>query len=577
MIYKIFPGREAKRHGFRKVIDYVLDNKKKGFILKSEEILSFGTASAEMSFTACRNPRVKRAVYHFTVAWGSDDRPNQGQMMQCVEEAIQELGLAEHQWIAASHVDATHDHIHVVANRVNPTTFKCASDSYDYRRLMTLARKQESDHGWTIAPQPSNNEMVSVGKFKIPERDLLPVKASPLTIRANAFDGKMSFQDWLSGEPRSALLKAMAQPFPSWYSIHNVLAEFAVRYEQFGEGASVYDSGNVKFRGRAGHLGRFATLPQLQKRLGEFKEPLPNTRMKLQHSYAQTIALMPSSVLSDSLTHNFEAERSAALKLNSETQNQRKCIQRSDERNRRLKINEKKVAALAELRKQDMSNEMKRLALAIIKYSAHQAHGELNLEIASERHNLKKELGALRKPLRLREWLNAKFKLGHREATDAISDMQRRQRSRRSVPENLTPADISPNLNERSFEAANTDRTYKVAKASVVLDAFLEKRSVTHEPVAALQEERISAQPAHNRFGHRVEAHDDVVEVLDTVRSQSQHKHGVTLASLRRLAAAETENTNAINVIMSLKEPERKGYSPESMSLSVLRPLKFGY
>ena len=571
MIYKIFSPPESKKGGFHKAIDYIFDGEKRGFALKSEAILSFETASAEMSFTARRNPLARRAVYHFTIAWGSTDFPNQGQMMQCVDEAIQELGLCEHQWVAASHTDATHEHIHVVANRVNPISYKCASDAFDFRRLMKLARKQEVQHRWTTTPQPTENKIVSVGKFEISERDLLPAKVSASTARALACDGRMSFQEWLAGEPRSAMLAVMCLRYPNWYLIHDALGEFGIRYEPSAGTASVYDAENREFRGQAGHLGRFATLPKLEKRLGQFKEPLPHTIMKSERSYGKTIALMPPNRYTEDLAREFEADRSIALNAISETQSGRRASQRNREKERRLEILEKRKHAFAVLRKLHLSSELRRLSQAIISFATRKAEDALKLQISGERNDLKKGFATLAKPLRWRAWLNEKFKVGHAGAIDAISDIRGRQSVSRSIPEIFAPAIKYVSPNESLMETANPFKSYKNRQLKEALNSRSLERAQQSKPVDHLQVNRLKLNEGVYAVDYGVEVQDIQLATPIKISPERHPRHSLSLAQLRQPADAELKNLGFLNNDDSFEEPQPTEYAIEKRSLAVPR------
>jgi hypothetical protein len=63
------------------------------------------TAVREMRATASQNPRVKQPVYHLVLSPAPEDRLERRDWRAVAERVLGELGLGEHQAVAALHVE----------------------------------------------------------------------------------------------------------------------------------------------------------------------------------------------------------------------------------------------------------------------------------------------------------------------------------------------------------------------------------------------------------------------------------------------------------------------------------------
>lgn len=102
-------------------------------------------ASAIMEATAARNLRCKKPVYHFVLSFDPKDA-RRGKLppevlREIAGEAIERMGLTEHQMLVYAHKDTKHPHMHFLINRVHPTTGKAFDRHNDGRRLTELCRE----------------------------------------------------------------------------------------------------------------------------------------------------------------------------------------------------------------------------------------------------------------------------------------------------------------------------------------------------------------------------------------------------------------------------------------------------
>lgn len=102
-------------------------------------------ASAIMEATAAQNLRCKKPVYHFVLSFDPKDA-RRGKLppevlREIASEAIERMGLTEHQMLIYAHKDTKHPHMHFLINRVHPSTGRAFDRHNDGRRLTELCRE----------------------------------------------------------------------------------------------------------------------------------------------------------------------------------------------------------------------------------------------------------------------------------------------------------------------------------------------------------------------------------------------------------------------------------------------------
>ncbi|MBC45177.1 MAG: relaxase [Thalassospira sp.] len=102
-------------------------------------------AAAIMEATAAQNLRCKKPVYHFVLSFDPKDARRDKLppevLREIAGEAIERMGLTEHQMLVYAHKDTKHPHMHFLINRVHPTTGKAFDRHNDGRRLTELCRE----------------------------------------------------------------------------------------------------------------------------------------------------------------------------------------------------------------------------------------------------------------------------------------------------------------------------------------------------------------------------------------------------------------------------------------------------
>lgn len=101
----------------------------------------------EFEAEAFGSRRVEYPVYHLIISLHPEDRPltSDDLFKRLIEATLAQMDLSDHQWLAARHYDTSHDHVHVVVNRVYSN--RAAALVYDHLRLQVIARGLEEQFG----------------------------------------------------------------------------------------------------------------------------------------------------------------------------------------------------------------------------------------------------------------------------------------------------------------------------------------------------------------------------------------------------------------------------------------------
>ena len=152
MIGKIAP----KGKGFRGLATYLL-RQDRGRIVAGPMA---GRTPRELAreFGALRklNPRVTKAVAHLMLSPSSEDAPISDEQWQAIAQRyIEAMGFENSAWVAVLHQDTDHQHIHIIASRID-FSGKTVSDSNDFRRSEAIVRKIEQELHLRRLPSPAS-------------------------------------------------------------------------------------------------------------------------------------------------------------------------------------------------------------------------------------------------------------------------------------------------------------------------------------------------------------------------------------------------------------------------------------
>ena len=199
-------------------------------------------------------------TYHLVVSLHPEDRSLDGnELRRVVENLVETLGFAGHQYIAARHNDKDHEHVHVTINKIHPETFRIHSPAWDHQKLFTAGRALELELGLT--PLQS----------RVRDREKVPQRAAD----HEAQHGIDSFARWARKQLGPALGAGQVR---SWDDVHNVCASLGVVLRPHGNGL-VFEDVEQGVRVKASFVGRELSKPRLCQRFGDF-QPAPGHRLE---------------------------------------------------------------------------------------------------------------------------------------------------------------------------------------------------------------------------------------------------------------------------------------------------------
>lgn len=176
MIGKIIIGKS-----FRGCISYCLD-KDQAEVLQQH--LCFGEKKEIIQqFNEVRqlNERVSKPVMHITLSLVPGERLSGKQQHQLLDAAANDLGYANNQWIAIAHHDTSHQHFHIVVNRIG-FDGKTLSDSNNYKRIANFCRRMEKELGLQEVQSPKR--FLSAAERNTPRFDQRKEKLWHIIIQA---------------------------------------------------------------------------------------------------------------------------------------------------------------------------------------------------------------------------------------------------------------------------------------------------------------------------------------------------------------------------------------------------------
>jgi hypothetical protein len=92
------------------------------------------------------NPRQSKPVLHITLSMAPGERLGRRDLLTLVEACAKHMGFDQNQYVAVEHSDTKHQHLHIVANRVD-FEGRVVSDSNSFKRIASCCRKMEKELG----------------------------------------------------------------------------------------------------------------------------------------------------------------------------------------------------------------------------------------------------------------------------------------------------------------------------------------------------------------------------------------------------------------------------------------------
>lgn len=526
MLAKVHRARADGRSSVAQLQKY-LDRNARADLRLVGQVESWESASDEILGVIRQNERCRQPLYHFTVSWREGERPTPDQVDDAVHLLIRDLGFGDHQWLAATHNDTENYHVHIVVNRVNPDDFRAHSPRLDYHTLAKTCRRLERKHGWTQ----------DKGAYAMtPDGELVRTRRSDTDDSPSPSDGAMaveerhgteSFQTWLGGEPARELASALERE-PSWSTVHNVLRRFSCAYAIKGSGAIIFDLTDPGKVAKASQLGRWASLKQLEKRLGPYQAADDNPRASEEaassgstqrsyqdgRDYAERRAERPSDRAAErqALRVLYQQELRMYYGLVRERRSAERRQLAEEHRRRRADLRARQHTDRQTRLAQDWHGRFaeRRAAVSIIAMEQLQQRDALAEELRRERQALRARQSAAR-ALNWREWLQKQIDEGNERAEAARSELRGlRHRERRRAGKDKE--------RRRHFEAANGAEGHHPLDSRHFFAAGVSSLGVTYH--------RLDGREAFFDDGRRLWMSDNSEETLRTAMKLAGLKWG---------------------------------------------------
>lgn len=121
-------------------------------IEKAAKVMAWTDANAD---TLKQNAGVKAtgakatlgAVYHYSLAWAHDEKPDAQHQRQAALATLEKHGLSDHEFFMVAHDDTTHAHVHIVVNLTNQEDGKRHKLGLNKRAMSDWALEYEQQHG----------------------------------------------------------------------------------------------------------------------------------------------------------------------------------------------------------------------------------------------------------------------------------------------------------------------------------------------------------------------------------------------------------------------------------------------
>ncbi|WP_099351008.1 TraI/MobA(P) family conjugative relaxase, partial [Erwinia amylovora] len=411
-----------------------------GEVLCETNCWSLDTAASEMDMTASQNRHCKDAVYHFILSWQGDEDPSPDAVFRSVRYSLKQLGMEEHQYVAAIHRDTDNIHCHVSANRVHPSTFRAQNMWNDADELQKCCRVLEREFGFNV--DNGSWHMDSYGDLHRTRRDM------PATPRGAAkreiFSDKESLHSYAVRETRQVLSDVIAQDKMSWDRLHNILYTRGLGLREQSGGLAVYDLMNPEgVSVKASDVHPDISLTTMVSQHGKYQPAPPvynpdrpeDGMLDMQNFYMPQLHVRDQearrerrearAIARDILRARYDAYRSGWEKPDL----------RAGERFRQIASH--CVVAKAHVRESVRDPLMRKLMYRVAEFEKMKAMAELRLQLREERQTLK-ESGEGR-PLSWKSWVEREAVKGNAAALSQMRGWAYREKRAAHQQRNAWP------------------------------------------------------------------------------------------------------------------------------------------
>lgn len=146
-------GKISKGRGFRGLAEYLLRGGRGEIVAGTMSGRTPRELAAEFGQLRRLNPKLGRAVAHISLSPAPGDPALTAEQWQAIAERFMSEMSFEGGWCGVVHRDTDHEHLHLMACRIN-LNGKTVSEANDYRRAEAVIRRIEADFGLIPVPDP---------------------------------------------------------------------------------------------------------------------------------------------------------------------------------------------------------------------------------------------------------------------------------------------------------------------------------------------------------------------------------------------------------------------------------------
>ena len=447
MLAKVPPKRNDSKSSFKSLQKYVesrdvIDPEtgevigwEKDSVAVETNCLDKDTAWREMLAVADMNGRVKDPVYHAVLSWRADENPTDEQMFEAGRAALKAVGLEEHQYLLAVHRDTDNIHLHMMANRVHPETYRAADMSRDYFKLDKCMREVELAQGWAHDNGPyavherGGKKVVDWAKETPQEwhkeqrekKVKQPTKSKDFEYRT----GNESLHTYAQGQPKQDAKEALSKPGATWQDLHQSLAKHGLELRPSNDKKNafrVHSKADPEICIKASSMAEELGGGKLVKRLGPWQEPRPEIQQeKAKREYSDQRPKADPKRDPNAREEKRDERAAERRELREryeafiEEWKKAKAPARAamyeDQKQRRQALTEKHKSQRETIRASGLSTEQKKALYSVAAFDTAAKRAELNETIKGEREAFRQE-----RPQSFREWTADRAQEGDRAA-----------------------------------------------------------------------------------------------------------------------------------------------------------------
>ena len=245
MIAKVQPSRQNSRSSFRRLLDYLTNERDpdtgetrlRGDVVLSSNLVGIDTAAAEMKAVESLNLRSSDVVCHYELAWPPGERPTRAQWTDSAVYTLNQLGYKGHQFVIVAHDDKMHFHVHVMLNKVHPVTYKAHTPYRNWIILDAAVRSLEAKYSWSHTAGPTRWDEATQRAVRTSraERNASRVIREQPTGAAAQFEhyhDEESLQSYIRREVAPHVRTLLTRQSASWGALHTLLAKSHLRMEK---------------------------------------------------------------------------------------------------------------------------------------------------------------------------------------------------------------------------------------------------------------------------------------------------------------------------------------------------------